>query len=99
MHASFHQDGHRILTVCRDGTARLWDVAPSTPTASLSRALFSSDGSKFLVQSNGWLQAVETRSNKPFPRLEARSPLQKTAWSSSSRFLLRLSCGPQDDTT
>ena len=28
--AEFMADGHRIVTLCRDGTVRFWEVAPTT---------------------------------------------------------------------
>ena len=97
LHASFHPDGHRIVTTCLDGTSRMWDLAASARTPAPSRAVFSPAGTEFLVQSNGCLLVIETKTNRPLKKIELAAPLKEARWNRNCHFLLILSSTNQRD--
>jgi len=90
LHASFHPDGHRVISTCLDGTSCLWDLAGSSTTPAPRHQLFSPDGNRFLVESNGWAQARQTKGGQAFPLFPLPPAVKEISWSRNGRFLLTL---------
>jgi eukaryotic-like serine/threonine-protein kinase len=86
--AAFHPDGHRVLTVCLDGSARLWDLAGSSVTPTLVPGRFSPDGTKTLLQTNDGFEVVELATQRRLSRVQPKGQVREAALNRTGELLL-----------
>jgi WD40 repeat protein len=95
--AVFSPDGQRVLTVCQDRCARIWDIATGkqvgtafTHSAALLRAIFSFDGERVLTaSSDGTARVWKTKTGEPItPFLKHGSALLGADLSPEGKFVL-----------
>jgi WD40 repeat protein/tetratricopeptide (TPR) repeat protein len=95
--AAFSPDGQRVLTVCQDHCARIWDIAagkqigPSfAHAAELVQASYSDDGERVLTASaDGTARVWEAKSGAPrTPLLKHGSTLRGAAFRADGKYAL-----------
>jgi WD40 repeat protein len=97
--ASFHPDGHYVLTASADGAARVWDwearsvVAklrqPGCPTCPMTDASFSPDGRLVVTAGEaGDAVVVEWGSKRVLTTLRHDHPLMRAEFNSDGRLLV-----------
>src|SRR5207249_10753673 len=90
--ASASRDGRRIVTSSGDGTARVWDLAPSPATALpllayTPYAKFSPDGSRVLTMDRVWDAFTGERITPPW-NAELIYPYMEGDFSSDGRLVV-----------
>lgn len=94
---AFSPDGRRVLTVCQDRCARIWDIAAGKPigsafshASSVILASFGSDGERVLTASeDGTARVWHTKSGEPVtPLLKHGTTLRGARFSPDGRYVL-----------
>jgi WD40 repeat protein/tetratricopeptide (TPR) repeat protein len=95
--AAFSPDGQRVLTICQDRCARIWDIATGkqigpafTHVADLVQASFSADGQRVLTASmDGTARAWNVKTGKPLtPLFKHGSALRGASLNSDGKYAL-----------
>jgi WD40 repeat protein/tetratricopeptide (TPR) repeat protein len=95
--AAFSPDGQRVLTICQDRCARIWDIATGKQTgpafahaAELVQASFSADGERVLTASvDGMARVWKTKTGEPMtPFLKHGSAVRGASVSADGKYAL-----------
>ena len=95
--AAFSPDGRRVLTICQDRCARIWDIATGKQigpafahAADLLQASFSADGERVLTASvDGMARVWRTKTGEPLtPFLKHGSAVRGASLSADGKYAL-----------
>ncbi len=86
--AVFGPDGHRILASCTDGSVWMWDLAGSAVAPNAMHNWFSQDDSRYVVETNGGLEVLDTSSRSPVSYLPSLGNSSAVRLNQNGRFVV-----------